>query len=769
MSKLAKVLDKAIRQYRAGDLADAEQSCRQVLRANPANADALHLLGVICYQGGRAEEGIDAISRAIRVSPGNALYHNNLGNALLRANRVEEALTAYEKALALEPRFSDARVNLANVLYQDRKDWNSSAEHYSKVLKADPANIDALIGLGNVMHSSGQVADAVSHYEAALEKRPDEPRLLHNLGLAYHDCRNHAKAIACFEAVHRVLPDDAQALAMWGRSLSATGHHEEAVGKYEAAIERQPNLAAVRFNLGNVYRKLDRYDEAEASYREAVRLDPGYYSAWINLAQVCHLNGRHEQAMEAYQQAFSLNPSYGLCLEKGLLLPVIYGSEQEVMEHRTRYMTCLSALLQEPFLLRDPRNELKTAVNFYLAYQGENDRDAQEALGHLIATGLKSSGFDYPYQPPASFHDKPRIGFISRHFRPGHTIFKLTEGLIENLPREAFDVFVFHIDHPEAPAEVETEEGRMVLLPEQDLRLAQKMIARHELDVLVYADIGMDPGSCLLAQSRLARVQCVLWGHPVTTGIGNIDYFLSSVLIEPENADAHYTETLVLFDTLPACYRAPAVPPGQPLKTDFGFAETDHLYLCPQSIFKLHPAFDALLGEILRRDANGRIVLIRDKSGYCNQLLMERFQRTMGDVADRVIMVDRLKPEQFIKLLAVADVMLDPIGFGGGNTTYEALALGTPIVTLPGEFMRGRVTLGCYLQMDVTDCVATTPDAYVDLAVRLGTDDAFRRAVREKILAQSHRLYDDQGIVTAVAAFFRQVLQAETCRENTHV
>src|SRR5207247_8154977 len=83
-----------------------------------------------------------------------------------------------------------------------------------------------------------------------------------------------------------------------------------------------------------------------------------------------------------------------------------------------------------------------------------------------------------------------------------------------------------------------------VVLP-ADLPLARRLIAEQRLDVLVYTDVGLDPVTSTLAHSRLAPVQCVTWGHPVTTGIPTLDYFLSSELLEGEGAEQHYTENLV--------------------------------------------------------------------------------------------------------------------------------------------------------------------------------------------------------------------------------
>src|SRR4030042_4792366 len=114
----------------------------------------------------------------------------------------------------------------------------------------------------------------------------------------------------------------------------------------------------------------------------------------------------------------------------------------------------------------------------------------------------------------------------------------------------------------------------------------------------------------------------------------------------------------------------------------------------------------------------------------------------------------------YLNLAAVADVLLDPLHYGGGVTSYDGLALGTPIVTLPSQYHRGRYTLGCYRKMNVLDCVASSVEEYEELALRLGTDRDYRQSVKEKILAANSVLFEDRTVVREHEEFFEQVIRA---------
>ena len=125
----------------------------------------------------------------------------------------------------------------------------------------------------------------------------------------------------------------------------------------------------------------------------------------------------------------------------------------------------------------------------------------------------------------------------------------------------------------------------------------------------------------------------------------------------------------------------------------------------------------------------------------------------MPDVAERVRILPHMGWADYLNLIAVSDVMLDPLHFGGANTSYEALALAVPVVTLPPAYLRGRHTLGCYLRMEMSECVANTPRQYAQIALRLGTEPEYRRAVAGKIAERNDVLFDNGEMAAALGDY----------------
>ncbi|MCB0194756.1 MAG: hypothetical protein KDJ65_22585 [Anaerolineae bacterium] len=498
-------------------------------------------------------------------------------------------------------------------------------------------------------------------------------------------------------------------------------------------------------------RLLGDLTEVETHYRAAILLNPTEATAYHNLGLLLNWQGRAAEALSLLEIARLLNPTSRYKYDSALVLPKIYQSRAEIEQWRQHQINQLVWLEQTG--IRFDSDQEKYAPNFYLAYQGFNDKAIHETIARLYLS--PSEPFMTQPSPPEG---KIHIGFISAHFK-AHTITRLNQGLIANLSRDKFIVTLFVLEDKidDFVDFLKACVDQYVVLP-QNLPDAREKIRHFQPDILYYTDIGMEEVTYALATTRLASVQCVTWGHPVTTGLKTIDYFISSKLFERSQAQYHYTEKLVLMKGPTIFYTPPTLPQPQQGREFFGLSPQAHIYLCPQTLFKFHPDFDYILESILEGDPLGQLVLIEGQVRQWQDILLQRFKQTIPQVVDRVCILPAQSHENFLNLLAVADVMLDTIHFGGGNTTLEALALGTPVVTLPSEFLRGRLTYGFYQKMGLSDCIAHNPKQYVEIALKLGLDPIYRAEVSQNIIAAHPLLFENIATVREFEQFFITVL-----------
>jgi predicted O-linked N-acetylglucosamine transferase (SPINDLY family) len=511
--------------------------------------------------------------------------------------------------------------------------------------------------------------------------------------------------------------------------------------------------------MGGVLQDLARLEAALACYDLALRIDTSYFEAAKHAGKIAASLGLKDRATRHLAHARRLRFDSGLSLQADLLIDAIHDSAADIAETRRRFSAALDGFLEHPTQMADPLHSV-VVPSFYLAYHGICNRDLHMKLARVMRAAAPDLDWTAPQcRAPRVRRGRIKVGFISQ-FMHNHSIGKTTRGLVAELSRERFEVYVVNIP-PVLPDEtanwIKDRADHWMTLPD-DLVEARSQLAALELDILFYQDIGLEPFSYCLAFARLAPVQCVTFGHPDTSGIPSMDYYISSDQWETDESDDHYSERLVRLRDVPvlAYYYRPERRTPARTRAHLGLKDEEHVYLCPQTLFKLHPDFDRLMAGILERDAQGRILLI---SAHCSEWSMRlqlRFGRHMPQVSDRIQFIPPFDQEGFLQLLSVVDVMLDTVHFNGFNTSLEAFSVGTPVVTLPGQLQRARHTQAMYRRMGIEGCVAADEKEYIDIAVALGTDSDRRRALRELILQRNHLLFEDRRVVTELEDFFER-------------
>jgi protein O-GlcNAc transferase len=187
MSGLGATLERALQFHRAGDLHRAGALYQQLLQADPEQPDALHLLGVVALQLGRADVAVGYIGQALRHRPDHAQAHSNLGNALEGLGRLEEAAACHREALRLRPNFAEVHSNLGNVLKKQGR-LGEAVACYRHALRLRPDLAVAHNNLGNALKDQGELDEAVACYREALPLTPDYAEAHSNLvySLLYH-------------------------------------------------------------------------------------------------------------------------------------------------------------------------------------------------------------------------------------------------------------------------------------------------------------------------------------------------------------------------------------------------------------------------------------------------------------------------------------------------------------------------------------------------------------------------------------------------------
>jgi predicted O-linked N-acetylglucosamine transferase (SPINDLY family) len=355
-----------------------------------------------------------------------------------------------------------------------------------------------------------------------------------------------------------------------------------------------------------------------------------------------------------------------------------------------------------------------------------------------------------------------RVGIVSRYFRAHSVWSALMKGWFQQLDRERFALAAFCLG-PKQNEETHYASSHAARFEQgtRGLRQWVKTILGAQPDVLLYPEVGMDPMTVKLASLRLAPVQVAAWGHPETTGLPTMDYYLSGKMFEPTGAQDHYSERLVALPHL-GCFVEPSkVDAIVPEVGAWGIDAHAPLLLCPGAPFKYAPEHDRIFPEIARRLGRCRLIFFTHRLSGLSEKLRRRlesvFARNGLAFGDFVTFIPWQDKARFFGLMQRADVYLDTIGFSGFNTAIQAVECCLPIVTREGRFMRGRFASGVLKRMGLPELVAQSEEDFIALAVKLARDTQYREHIRSRIAASRQLLFEDLAPIRVLEDFLAKV------------
>jgi tetratricopeptide (TPR) repeat protein len=300
MNTAAEFLQLGYQHHQQGNLEQAERSYCEVLRADPNNAEALSLLGGLCFQQGRLEEAHALFHTALGLNPTSPETHMNLGNVLATAGKNAEAEAMFRRAVTLRPDWALAHFHLGNALSRQRR-WEEAVTCYRRALQLNPADPQTLNNLGTILVELTKVDEAVACYHEALRLRPDYGRAYSNLATAYCEQNKYEEAVECCRRALQFDPHSPEVLNTLGSALLELRSAEEALVPLQRALQLKPDFAGAHYNRGAATLDLGKPEEALDCFRQAIRCDPTHATAHMSLGMVLLLLGRFEEGWAEYE------------------------------------------------------------------------------------------------------------------------------------------------------------------------------------------------------------------------------------------------------------------------------------------------------------------------------------------------------------------------------------------------------------------------------------------------------------------------------------
>jgi predicted O-linked N-acetylglucosamine transferase (SPINDLY family) len=705
----------------------------------------------------------------------------------LSVNEITSGLKAYDiltesaqKALACEPLNPQSHYDFGTLLLESKCGWSTGdvLVRYLEILNEDYSGI---------ARSEGSSERSLDRVEETFRSKAKLAHDYLRLGNFLTFARRLRKAAIAFKQATNLKHDCGIAwrgLSLVSGLLECPGESSVAMAqsnflerKYALAIEDYTKVLSIGEKSPELYERLAQsylhvrqFSQAATICSEGMLKNKSVtlYTLWIDALQSIN---QIQQALRVAEVAYEAFPQEQYFqFQARLILPVIYQSEQDISKHRARFCQTLQAWSQRcqdsNFVSSSTINDIK-GTNFYLPYQGQCDLDIQEKYGRLLHNIAATACPKFKDKVlPRRFGKNSciRIGYISA-FCNWHTIGKLFLGWVQGHEPETFEVYVYHLGaRVDFISEAfKASSKRFVHYAGRDLNELCETIGADKPDILVHLEFGMSPFATKVAALRLAPIQCLAWGHPVSSGLPTMDYFISSELMEPANGDEHYSEALIRLPNVGVCVPQPPRSDSNKTRADYGLSDDRTVYVFPHSLFKQLPQYDWVFAAIAKQNPKSEFAFIERETHSIEVTrafearVAVAFRRQGLDAAEYLRFVPEQGLQDFLSLLSLSDVYLDCIGWSGGMTTLEALGRMLPIVTIPGKFMRGRHAYGCLKRIGICETVVQSAEDYVNVSARLGRDEAWKREILFKQASGLHKLYDDRECVAGLERFYKAV------------
>ena len=506
---------------------------------------------------------------------------------------------------------------------------------------------------------------------------------------------------------------------------------------------------------------------AFAFYEKALQLAPENTATLLLIAKAWHIFGDQKKVLFYCKKVLSIAPNavHARFLHCILQISMVEDTPEQLEKEWKLYEYYLLDLLEfiknaTPQMLTETAKVLEEVQPKFLPYKGKNVLKLQLIWGKIV-DHVTSSVYTTNYKVPSLEQgEKIRIGFVSKNFHLHSDWKMLLRGWMSQINKDNFELYGYYLGEKEDRATIFSAAlCKRFVQGKYSINQWQTIINEDKPHVLIYPEIGWCKLTTLLASLRLAPVQCTSWGNPMTSGLRTVDYFLSSELAEPENGDTHYCEKVVRLPFLSTHFKPLEREIIHLSPKDFGLNSNGIIYLCAQPFIKYPAAFDEVFACIAKEVPNSQFVFFNH---HFSQSIVNRFKARIKDkflkydvdFKKKVVFLERQTPPHYHALARLSSVFLDGFYFSGGTSTMEtAIDHGIPMVTLPGQFMRGRQSYAILKGIGITETIATSVDEYVSLAVRLGNDSKWRIQIAEQIKTRKKLVYEDKRCIQGLENF----------------
>ena len=533
---------------------------------------------------------------------------------------------------------------------------------------------------------------------------------------------------------------------------------------FEISIKENKNNYKPFYNLANLLQKTEP-KLSEKYIDEALKIE-NHNDAKLIKSHLLIGNFKYDQAINILNEIDTAESNYLLgvsylalgeddknkiYLEKSLTFknifidflnlntfPRVYKKSKDIKYFRDKFLRILNQIFESEKINQltnlEKASIIQSKTNFNLSYQQKNDLDLNKKYYLFLKKILGKN-----QQIILNKFTKKKILFLSGFFFK-HTLSKLFFNFIDELSnKKNLDVNLLHLSNKKDEWTEMYQNLNINFYTKTNITNIEDFLKKEKFESIFFLDHSMNNIVPSIISKKFAKNYFIIWGHPITTGSKNMDYFISSELMDNDNQN-QYSEKLILLDGIGFNYKI-----ENKLRNTKIQKPKENTFYMPQGLFKFLPKYDPLIGEILDNNKNSTISFIKDKDpSYTNKFINRlKKNKKIRKNLDRLIFLDGSKIE-FYNELVNHKVILDTIGWSGGNTSMEAIYLNKPIVTMKGYSLRANHTLAMLKQMHLDILIAEDYKQYIYTANKLIDNKEFFNSIVDKIISNKHLIFNEK-------------------------
>ena len=658
-----------------------------------------YFLGLCYYEQNRFEESISVFKKALSKQVNENIL-NNLGLVYLKINNLDEAITVLGNAFKINPKSAPIALNFCSALNQIGQ-TNESYKIIKSILKEDEKNIFAL----EKLHQSNEATNddllfCIKNLETLLASNQKNIKILENL-----------------VGVLLKLEEFEHALT------------------YSVKLLYLENMNPIRYyNIAYILQKIGKCKDAKGYLVSAIKLDQSAASYWHLLGIIEKKLGKIYHAIECYKKSLTLTHKTS---DKVWAYNNIGNSYIKIGETKLAYEFYKKAIENS----NENKEILNKVIQNYLCNLGYMSDDINEIYNTHRNFRKKFDNCLLKFDEHQKFKtdDKIRIGYVSPDFRQ-HSVMFFFQQIMKNHNREKFEIFLY--SNLEGIGDNFTENFKKLscywreTTEISDDELIQK-IKSDKINILVDLAGNFSGGRSDVFAQKPAPIQVSYCGYVTTTGLKNMDYRFTTYNADPnfEN-DKYYTEKLIRLPETFLCYSNSDIYSVQnPPKKQSNMTTFASFNNISKINDKTISAWSALLNCV-----ENSILFIKSSvatDDTVSKKLVERFQ-THGLNPNRIKYMNKTATiEDHLKVYNMVDIALDTFPFNGATTTFEALWMGVPVMTIEGTIHHSRVATSVLKALNMDFCIAQDEKGFVRKGVELANDlpklTSLRRDLRSNI------------------------------------